>query len=88
LPLRQISPHISPDDRSLIHGNVSVRVTVSVDPHGSVTDAKPLDIQSPEEKLLAPYAVQAAKLWRFDPARRGGAPVASETVIVFHFGGR
>ena len=89
VPVRRVSPDIPVKDRSLIHGNASVRVTVSVDAYGNVTDARPLDIHSSDEKLLSRHVVEAARLWRFEPARRrNGAPVASEAVVVFHFIGR
>jgi protein TonB len=88
VPIRRANPEITPAVRSLIHDNVSVRITVDVDAEGNVTDARPLDARSFDERLLARHAVQAARLWRFEPARRDGAPVPGETVVVFDFGGR
>jgi hypothetical protein len=84
-PIARVSPVVSPATRSAIRESVSIRVAIQVDPEGKVTGARPVDATDPIEKLLAQPAVQAARLWRFDPARRNGAPVASETVVVFQF---
>jgi hypothetical protein len=86
VPITRASPVLSPAARSAIRQEVSLRVAVEVDSEGRVTGARPLDTANPVEKLLAPLAVEAARLWRFSPARRNGAAVASETVVGFQFG--
>jgi TonB family protein len=62
-----------------------VEVKVNVDAEGRVSDARPLNASGSSQRLLGPTAVQAAKLWLFEPARRDGQPVASETVLKFDF---
>lgn len=78
---------LPPAAKAAIHQEVSIRVAVTVNRDGHVTGAHPVDVDAgdPLEKLLAPYAVKAARRWRFSPARRNGVPVASETVIPFRF---
>jgi outer membrane biosynthesis protein TonB len=58
---------------------------VQLDPLGQVTSARLLEAED-APKLVVPYALQAARLWTFEPARRNGTPVESETVILFRFG--
>jgi TonB family protein len=84
-PIARVSPVVPQAARSAIHDGVSIRVAVEVDREGKVTGARPVDATDPIEKLLVPTAVRAARLWRFDPARRDGTPVPSETVVVFQF---
>jgi hypothetical protein len=85
VPLKRVSPVIPPGARPFIREDILIRVAVDVDSNGKVTDAHPLTTRDGLEKLLAPHAVQAAKLWQFRPARRDGEPVAGETTVVFHF---
>jgi len=85
VPIKRFSPAIPLSLRSSIRNEVTVRIKVAVDPTGKVTGADPTETKDGFEKLLAPLATQAVKLWQFEPARRNGAPVASETVVVFHF---
>jgi hypothetical protein len=85
VPVKRFSPAIPLSLRSSIRNEVTVRIKVAVDQTGKVTGADPTETKDGFEKLLAPLAIQAVKLWQFEPARRNGAPVASETVVVFHF---
>ena len=84
-PIARVSPTIPESARAIIQRPVSVRVAVHVDPQGRVTSTRPLDNADPVLRLLAPYAAQAAREWRFYAARRDGIPVASDTVVVFQF---
>jgi outer membrane biosynthesis protein TonB len=86
VPIARESPVLSPAAWSAIQHEVSLRVAVDVNSEGHVTGAKALDASDPIEKLLAPHAEQAIHLWRFNPARRNGTPVASTAVVLFQFG--
>jgi hypothetical protein len=85
VPLRRVAPAIPPGVRSLLQEPVSIRVVVEVNREGKVTGAMPGAAEGRIEKLLAPHAVQAARLWQFEPALRDGVPVAGETSVVFRF---
>jgi outer membrane biosynthesis protein TonB len=61
----------------------SITVRVEIDSGGRVVSAEPVEVKTPAQKLLAPEATQAARLWRFDPARRNEQPVASEALLKF-----
>ena len=59
-------------------------VRVAIDDQGNVWDADLLtkDIDS----QLGLSSVEAAKRWRFEPARVDDKPVGSNMVVRFHFG--
>ncbi len=61
-----------------------IEVKVSIDVHGRVVKAEPA---SPElgPPVLVAAATNAARLWRFKPARKGTEPIASELVLQFLF---
>jgi protein TonB len=85
IPVRKVSPTVPVGLRSLIQDGTSVEVKVMIDAEGEVIRATPVDASSAGRKLLSPSAVQAAMLWRFEPARRNGQPVGSETTLTFSF---
>jgi TonB family protein len=61
-----------------------VEVRVSIDESGKVTAAQPVAGLSAPAPLIA-IAVNAAREWRFRPARRGETPVSSSIVLAFSF---
>ncbi|HEY3235955.1 MAG TPA: TonB family protein, partial [Polyangiaceae bacterium] len=54
-------------------GNAVVILELVINPSGEVQDARVVDGEEP----FATAAVQAARAWRFEPARRKGQPVAA-----------
>ncbi|HLG94862.1 MAG TPA: TonB family protein [Bryobacteraceae bacterium] len=62
-----------------------VNVEVEIDALGKVTGAQVVSTSGPMAASLAPLAVQAAKSWRFRPARQDGKPVRSNKVLQFLF---
>jgi TonB family protein len=81
--VEQILPTVPPQINNTIQGRVRVSVRVRVDPAGSVTDAT-LDSRGPS-KYFADLALQAARRWKFTPAKIGARAVASEWVLRFEF---
>jgi TonB family protein len=77
-PIRQVQPHVA------VMEPTSVAVRVAIDYKGNVWDAEMLtkDVDS----KLGLSAIQAAKRWRFEPARMDDKPVASDMVVRFRFG--
>ena len=61
-----------------------VDVRVSIDRRGKVINAESVT-PKPVHKLFVNEAVQAARLWRFQPARLGNEPVESDVVLRFVF---
>jgi TonB family protein len=66
---------------------IVIPIGVSVDAQGNVTA-----VRMPErrglEGALASQAREAARGWKFQPARLNGKAVASEQTLNFRFGGR
>jgi hypothetical protein len=85
VPIRKIQPAVPPSLHSMIPAALSIEVKVEIDTEGRVVSAAPVDVVTPAQKLLAPEAAQAARLWRFEPARRNQEPVPSEARLKFDF---
>jgi hypothetical protein len=77
-------PVVASGIRPRIKGTIPIDVRVHIDTRGRVISATPVTRQhSGLDEYLAGRAVQAARLWRFEPARENGKPV--EGVLVIHF---
>jgi hypothetical protein len=85
-PTYRAPPVVAAGVRPRIKGIVGIDVRVEIDAKGRVISAKPVTKQhSGLEEYLAGRAVQAAKQWRFEPARENGQPVNGTQVIHFVF---
>jgi hypothetical protein len=79
-------PVVAAGVRSRIKGTVGIDVRVQIDTRGHVVSATPVTKQrSGLDEYLANRAVQAAKLWRFEPGRENGKPVAGIQILHFVF---
>lgn len=79
----QVMPDVLPRATASIHGQVSVKVRVTVDSAGNVSDAT-LDSPGPS-KYFADAALKAAQRWKFKPAPAEGAAVPSAWILHFKF---
>jgi len=79
--LQQFLPDASQGARDTIRGKVRINVRVHVDESGRVTAAA-LDAPGPSQ-YFADRTLQAAKLWRFTPAKMDGHSVPSDWVLRF-----
>jgi len=81
--LHQVLPEISQKSRETIQGKLKVNVRVTVDPSGNVTGAT---LDSPvKSNYFANQAIQAARAWKFAPAKVDGREVSSEWLLRFEF---
>lgn len=72
--------------RSRIKGVVPIDVRVEIDTRGRVTAATPVTkAHSGIDNYLLSRAVQAAKQWRFEPARQEGKAVEGSQILHFVF---
>lgn len=87
MPLKRVIPTMPSGARSWLRDKSPVKVSVKVEvaADGRVRRASLAKSDSIAETMLAPSALQAARLWHFQPATRDGVPVVSETVLVFEF---
>ncbi len=81
--LHQVTPTVSDHARNTITGTVKVRVQVTVDTDGRVSNAK-LATKAPST-YFANEALRAARQWTFAVPVRDGKPQASEWAIRFDF---
>ena len=83
----KVPPSIPDSIRPRIKGAVVIEVHVKIDATGRVTSATPVGKRHAGiDTYLAGRAVEAAKAWRFDPARDNGKAVPGEQTIRFPFG--
>ena len=83
VPVRQVNPNIPPGLHLMTTEGFSITVRVEIDSGGRVVSADPVDVKTPAQRLVAPEAAQAARSWRFEPARRNEQPVPSEALLKF-----
>jgi len=79
----RVMPEPSSKASQTIRGKVSVKVRLSVDSEGKVTDAS-FDSPGPS-RYFSNLALQAAHKWRFKPAQSNGQPAPSEWTLHFEF---
>ena len=79
----RVLPDVPRSASSTIWGTVVVKIRVTVDSSGKVSNAT---FESPgPSKYFANLALQAARNWRFEPARVGGQAVSSVWILQFQF---
>lgn len=84
--IHRAAPVIAAGIRPRITGTIPIDVRVHVDEHGRVTSAVPVvRAHGGLDGYLSQSAVQAARLWRFEPARENGKPVPGTQIIHFVF---
>jgi TonB family protein len=81
--IHQVLPEVPSKAKQTIQGKVNVSVRVHIDPSGSVTIAE-LDSVGPS-KYFARLALEAARQWKFSPAKVADREVADEWILRFEF---
>jgi TonB family protein len=84
--IRRVPPVVPVSIKPRINGTIPIDVRVRIDAEGRVTSATPV-VKQPSglHAYLAGRAVEAARLWRFEPARENGKPVPGTETIHFVF---
>jgi hypothetical protein len=85
VPITRVVPQSPKEAKTLLHDTVVIQVQVDIDAAGHVVKATPLDLNAIDRRVLAVPAVAAAKEWKFEPAKRNGVPMPSQTVLQFRF---
>jgi periplasmic protein TonB len=84
VPVVKRSPVVPPELRNVMGKQTVVQVRVTIDKDGKVAKADAIP-QGNVSKLLLNAAVDAARSWRFQPARRNHEPVSTDWVLQFVF---
>jgi hypothetical protein len=84
-PIRRTDPIVHQGIRRTLPADTQVSIRVRVDAAGNVAGVEPMGAQSGVLKVLTPFCISAAKLWRFQPATLGGKPVPSDHIVIFRF---
>jgi TonB family protein len=82
-PIRQVAPVVPADEH--LERDVPVDLRVTVDPDGNVADIE--QASHAANKNLVRVASDAARSWRFVPARKNDETVPSELILHFTFPG-
>jgi hypothetical protein len=84
--IHRVPPVVPVSIKPRINGTIPIDVRVRIDAEGRVTAAAPV-VKQPSglHAYLAGRAVEAARLWRFEPARENGKPVPGSETIHFVF---
>jgi len=84
--IHRAPPVVASGIRPRITGTIAIDVRVHIDEHGRVTSATPVVKPHPGlDAYLSASAVQAARLWRFEPAQENGKAVPGTQTIHFLF---
>jgi hypothetical protein len=84
--IQEVKPVLTPTVLAMVRRPVSVRVKVSIDDAGNVVRVEASAPPGTLNQYLTEAATRAARMWRFEPARRGDTKLASESVLHFVFG--
>jgi TonB family protein len=81
--IQKVTPKLSAALKKNISGEVPVDLRVSIDEEGNIFRTEVLPGKADNELLT--LASDAAKRWRFEPARVNSKPVSSKVVLHFMF---
>jgi outer membrane biosynthesis protein TonB len=62
-----------------------IELKVSIDETGKVVKAQALPLKAWTPQIMIQAALDAVRLWKFKPARKGNQSVPSEMVLQFAF---
>jgi TonB family protein len=82
---RRVNPSVPRAVSAKVLKDVTVEVRATIDARGKVTKASAISASGAAQKLVAPYAVKAARQWQFTPASRNGRKVPGQAVLRFEF---
>lgn len=83
--IRAVRPKLPVNMQSRVTSDNIVKVRVRINRSGKVISATAVSTEGPVATLLAGYALDSARRWRFRPARNNGKPVGSQSVLEFVF---
>jgi len=85
-PIRNVKPVLPASMHVLLKRRITVQIRVRIDENGKVIQADPVATPHGVTEYLTKAALDAARGWKFQPARRGTTPIPSDYVLEFAFG--
>jgi hypothetical protein len=82
---KRVTPNYPPSLRGTILIPTSVQVRVGIDESGNVVTVTPVPQEKAPPPLIVKSALDAARMWRFKPARSNDQPAPSEMILLFRF---
>jgi hypothetical protein len=83
-PVHRVLPEIPDHLKDRVTADLRIPIRVYIDATGQVTGTSSLSTEPVAHRLSVP-AIEAARQWRFEPARVEGRNVPSETIVEFFF---
>jgi Gram-negative bacterial TonB protein C-terminal len=83
--IHESRPNLPATVRATVTSEVEVQIKVQVDESGRVARIDSVRSTGPASRALVHATEDAARLWTFSPAMRGGQPVPSETILSFRY---
>ena len=80
----QVMPHVPETAKALLLSARTIEVTVNIDENGKVLKAEAPPANRADSVLVA-AAIEAARRWKFHPARLNNKPISSEMIVKFNF---
>lgn len=77
-----VKKSVAPDNPSGVQG--MVMATIEIDEKGNVVNAT---IAKSTDAALEPHVIDAVQQWLFNPAKKGGSPIACKINVPFKFKG-
>ncbi len=84
-PIREVAPVAAASIRNRIEDEIPVYVTIRIGPNGSVISAQAATAEDGIQAYLVQRSLEAARQWKFRPARLGPDAVASKWTVRFLF---
>jgi hypothetical protein len=84
-PIREVAPMAAVSIRNRIVDEIPVYVTLRIGPNGSVVGAQAATAGEGIEAYLVQRSLEAARQWKFRPARLGAEAVPGKWTVRFLF---
>ena len=84
-PIREVAPMAAESIRNRIVDEIPVYVTIRIGPNGSVVGAQAAAAGEGIQAYLVQRALEAARQWKFRPARRGPDAIPGKWTVRFLF---
>ena len=84
-PIREVAPVAADSIRNRIEDEIPVYVTLRIGPNGSVVGAEAAKADDGIQSYLVQRSLEAARQWKFRPARLGADAVPSKFTVRFLF---